>query len=101
MNTINLHMIEVKYYGPTNSRGSRIKLTSHRFEDSLYVPYNYKFNTTLDIARDYLEEQGCTIVGSGETKNGYIIAITNFKSLSDIKYGQLELVTLEESLGIK
>lgn len=37
----NLHAIQVKYLGPTNTLGSRVKLTSLRFGDSVTIDYDY------------------------------------------------------------
>ena len=37
----NYHIIVVSYLGATNSRGSRMKLTSLRFNDSITLNYDY------------------------------------------------------------
>ena len=55
---LNLHTIKVKYIGATNIRGSRVKLISERFEDSFTLPYDYAFNSAVDIAADWLEKNG-------------------------------------------
>lgn len=42
----NLHAIEVVYFGPTNYRGSRVKLLSELFEDSVWIDYDHRKNNT-------------------------------------------------------
>lgn len=86
----NFHLIEARYFGPTNSRGSRIKLTSSRFEQSKTIPYNYEFNNARDIAIDYLEKEGHNVLGSGEVNGHYVIVCGasdehTFKPLKEVK----------------
>jgi hypothetical protein len=38
----NLLLVTVKYLGPTDYRGSRIKLTLPRFGEVKRIPYNYE-----------------------------------------------------------
>ena len=75
MNIKNLHLIEVKYLPATNFRGSRVKLTSHRFNKSKTIAYNYSFNSIQEIAIDYLKKQGQPIIGKceGLKNSDYII----------------------------
>jgi hypothetical protein len=82
------HLIEAKYVGATNTRGSRIKLTSLRFpNDSFTVSYNYKFSNALDIAIDELENIGVKIVGYGydEKKGNYILSTETFEPIKQLK----------------
>jgi hypothetical protein len=45
MQTIkNYHALVITYLGPTNHRGSRIRIKSDRFEQAVTIPYNYEFN---------------------------------------------------------
>jgi hypothetical protein len=57
-NTENLHLIEVRCLGATNSKGSRIKIVSHRFNQSVILPLDYSYNSTLHQAADYLISRG-------------------------------------------
>ena len=78
----NLHMVEVKYLGATNTKGSRVKLTSHRFKSSITIPYSYEFNSADDIGTDWLEKNGFRPVFGGEWKNGQtIVAVEVFEPL--------------------
>lgn len=73
----NLHIIELKYLGATNTRGSRVKLTSKRFNESKTIAYNYKLNHIEDMAVEYLESKGFDIIGTAES---YVITKT-FESI--------------------
>lgn len=85
----NYHIIEVKYSGPTNTRGSHVKLTSARFQQTVSIPYDYSFNSAVDIAVDYLKNEGHAVVGTGETQRGYAVVLESidnkFKPLKEIK----------------
>jgi hypothetical protein len=82
-----VHLIEVKAFGATNSKGSRVKLTSLRFGDSIMVPYDYDFNTTKDLAESVLKKIGfkCVSYGYNEINGTYIICSTTFESLQESK----------------
>lgn len=85
--TPNYHAIRVSYLGPTNSRGSRMKLTSLRFNDSLMLSYDYSFNQGRDQAINFLQLNGFEVIGScyDEIKQDSIIICQNFMSLREIK----------------
>ena len=79
----NYHLLSVKYLGATNYRGSRVKITSDRFEQSVTIPYDYEENTIAGMAQKYLESKGFELVGLGEAKKGYILVSSTFKPLED------------------
>ena len=73
-NTKNLHLIEVKYLPATNYRGSRYKMTSERFGDSITKSYDYSLNSVQDMAVKWLKEHGQKIIGQCEgRKVDYIV----------------------------
>lgn len=76
----NFHAFEVKYLGPTNTKGSRIKITSKRFDQSITVPYSYEFNKASKQAVSELEKRGYVIVGQAEFGDKTIILSTTFES---------------------
>jgi len=82
----NLHLIQAKYMGATNYTGSRLKLTSLRFGDSLTVSKDYNFGGMADQAEALLKGLGFKLVGVGydESKGVYIFASTTFESLKDL-----------------
>jgi len=77
----NLHLIAVKYLGPTNSRGSRIKLESKRFKQSITLSYDYRVGNGVNQAMEYLEQKGFRIVGSGEFGDTDVIITSTFEPL--------------------
>jgi len=62
----NFHLITVKYLPATNTRGSRVKLTSTRFEQSVIIGYDHAKNNIEDIAVDYLKQNGHVIAGKAD-----------------------------------
>ena len=86
----NFHVIEVKYLGPTNTRGSRVKLTSTRFNDSITLSTDYAHNTTVSQAIEWLEKHGQKVAGTAELSNNtdaiLLEAIDGrFYSINDLK----------------
>ena len=81
MNLENYHIIKVSYLGATNTRGSRVKLHSERFEKSKMIPWNYKYSFPIPMAIDYLTKQGFELIGQAEGKDCYYIITNTFKSL--------------------
>lgn len=82
---MNAHMIFVTFHGPTNSRGSRIKLTSQRFEnrDAVTVSYDHSVSGTFNQAAMWLRDHGYTVLASGEMPNGYCFAVREFVPLKE------------------
>ena len=80
---------KIKYLGPTNYKGSRLKITDERFDQSIIIGFSYEYDNVLYQAIDYLEKNGFNIVGYSEMKNDYIIFCDNWGDdcikLKDIK----------------
>ena len=82
------HLIEVKYLGATNTRGSKIKITSLRFpNDSLTTSLNYADNSIKDSAIDLLNDFGFKISGYGydEKKGVFILCSEVFEPIKELK----------------
>ena len=77
----NYHILKVNYLGPTETRGSRIKISSERFNCSVQIPYNYAFNNALDGACEWLRLGNWDIIGTGEGKGHSYIITDTFKAL--------------------
>lgn len=58
----NLRAFEVKYLGPTNNNGSRIKITDTRNKISIIISYDYEANNATETALKYLNSIGFRIV---------------------------------------
>ena len=77
----NYHLITVKRLGATNTKGTRVKITSELFaHDSITLPYNYEYDTVKDLAIDKVKDTH-DIVGSGETKDSYVLVSSTFEPL--------------------
>ena len=85
----NFHLIEARYVGPTEHRGSRVILTSSRFSQFKTLAYDYSFNNAKDVAIDWLTKEGHNVVGSGEVRGHYVIVVADtdgeFKPLKEAK----------------
>jgi hypothetical protein len=82
----NFHLIEVKYLGATNNKGSRVKLTSLRFpNDSITTSLNYKNNSIKDDAIELFNELDFRITGYGydERKGVFIFCSETFEPLKE------------------
>jgi hypothetical protein len=81
----NFHLIEAKFIGPSNARGSKVKITSLRFGSSITENYDYQFGSTKDQAAETLKNLGFKPVGVGydEKKQVYIFCSEIFEDLKD------------------
>ena len=82
------HLIEAKYLGATNTRGSKVKLTSLRFpNDNLTASWNYEFSNLLDQALHILNNINIKVAGYGydEKKGTYILATETFEPIKQVK----------------
>lgn len=59
MQTQNLIAVTVRYVGPTDYRGSRIKISLPRFEERRCIPYDYEAKDAEDGAVRFLQNSGC------------------------------------------
>jgi hypothetical protein len=84
---MNAHLIECIYRGPTNFRGSRVQLISHRFpDDSISDGYDHDYSPGMqNQGRPILEKLGYSIICEGESKKGIIFAVREFKPLRGTK----------------
>lgn len=86
------HCIVVSYSGPTDTRGSRVKLSTfdlaHRNNNRAVVrffPYEYEINGVLDQALKIVEKSGLKIQAFCETRNEYFIVTKwDFEKLSKL-----------------
>lgn len=75
----NLRCIQVKYLGPTNTRGSRVKITENRLgsNDSITLPYDYKIGDDIQQAQKYLESRGINCLGYTELNDTLAIIVSD------------------------
>lgn len=78
-----LHCITVKYIGATNSRGSRIKLSSSRFSDSVTLAREYIHSNSREQAIEWLLNHQYKVVSYGEAAaNMDVLMCRKFEALS-------------------
>lgn len=87
----NVHLIEIKYLGATNTKGSRVKITSLRFKDSVTIPFNYQFTSIDEMFLSWLKDVGSDLGdmtrGYNEINNTYIFGTTVFDNIKNIAKG--------------
>ena len=75
----NLRGFEILYLGPTESKGSRVRIKDLRFNKTKIINYSYEFNQARDDAEVYLKSLGIPCLFCCETKNGSLILSDNFE----------------------
>jgi len=63
---VNTRLLSFKYLGPTDFKGSRVKITDKRFKKSKTIPYDHCYNNAGAVAARYLLNNGWDVVGSNE-----------------------------------
>ena len=84
-NTPHYHLLTVKYIGPTNTRGSRIKISSDRFDDARSFPYEHVYNGALAQALIWVQSPsgGFNVIGTAEGKGVDYIITDTFKGVKE------------------
>ena len=77
----NKHIIKVKFLGPTNHRGARIKLYSGRYNQSVTLDYSYHVGNVYNQAAMWLNYNGFEPLAMGEGREHYYIICETFKLL--------------------
>lgn len=75
----NYHVLKFKFLAPTDTRGSRIKITSERFESSVTLALKYNDVEPFDQVIEYLTDREFIIIGKAEGKDGMYIITDTFK----------------------
>lgn len=81
---MNAHLLIARHVGPTDTKGSRVRLTSQRFErDTVMEGCDRDCNGTFENARKKLTVLGYTEIRSGEMPEGYWFAVAEFQPLRE------------------
>ena len=62
--TPSMRGIEIRFYGPTNYKGSRIGLIDHEWKERVILDRDYAHGNIMAQAAAWLRSRGFTIVGS-------------------------------------
>lgn len=81
MQLTNFHALTIKHLWPTDTKGSRIKITSDRFEQSIILDRDYYSSSWLDQAITFLTQNWFNLIGMAEMNNQTIILSDTFKPL--------------------
>ena len=60
-NPTNLLAIEVRFIGPTNTKGCRVRLRLMGQRRIRVIPYAYELRDSEDVARKWLESNGVSV----------------------------------------
>jgi hypothetical protein len=74
----NLRAFEVTYLGPTDNRGTRIKIKDLRHHKTKIISYSYEHQCIKDDAINFLHSLNISCPYCCETEKGYIILSDNF-----------------------
>jgi hypothetical protein len=79
------HLLTVKYLGPTNTRGSRIRISSDRFKDSRTFSFDSVYNRSLDQALVWVQSASgqFNVIGTAEGKGVDYIITDTFKGVTE------------------
>ena len=76
----NTRAFKVKYYGATNTKGSRVLIHDLRFVVKKFISYDHKQNNIYDMANNYLKTRGIVCEFVAEDVDGYLLMTNNFNN---------------------
>lgn len=87
LTSFNTRVLNVKYLGPTNTMGSRIKIIDRHFNQSITIPFNYEFQNALQGAVAYLLNNGWSVTGFNSEchRTEFIVIISNWDSTQQLR----------------
>jgi hypothetical protein len=80
----NLLLVNVKYIGPTDYRGSRIKITLPRFGESKTIPYDYDGRDAEEGAVRYLASKGIAPMARACGPDGSAVLLFEFEHVDGL-----------------
>lgn len=86
----NLQILEVKYLGATDTKGSRVKISNNRFKESILVSYDYECNDSLEVALKQITKKHLVLgYNWDEKRNVYNIILeaekNDFQTLKQLR----------------
>lgn len=80
----NLHLIRVRYIGPSNTKPSRVKLISGRFGESVTFALDQSYRDSVEHAQAWLADHGFGVVAQAEMGGrDHALLSDTFKPLRD------------------
>lgn len=74
---LSTRVIEIKFVSPTNTHGDQVSLKDTHFNESKRINWDYRFNSALEVAVNYLVSLGIEIqsIAYNDHKDIYYIVI--------------------------
>lgn len=79
-----LRGFRVQFLGATNCRGSRVKITDMHNRNSKTIAFDYAYNNSWEVARDWLECHGIKIECRTADKDNDYLLTKNFDIMINI-----------------
>lgn len=92
-----LRALHIEFFGPTNTKGARVRIKDERNNVTKFLPYDYAVGDIVDQAYAYLKEKG--VIGDGvdvwgtdnpvdiqpmlmlhDSRRGYTLGVPNFET---------------------
>jgi len=86
----NYRVFTIRFLGPTDTRGARVKLIDYRHKTSKVIPYSYEHTTAISDAIVYLNSIGIKVVGKGGLNTREDVVFSNNFDI-DIRNGKVLL----------
>ncbi|KKN78327.1 hypothetical protein LCGC14_0351860 [marine sediment metagenome] len=79
----NYRAFDVKYIGPTDTKGARIRIHDTRHDKRIIIDFDYEENNGIyTTAADHLTKfRSIPIIGLSETNHGYLLFTDNFDTM--------------------
>lgn len=80
---VSVRVLNFKYLGPTNTKGSRVKITDKWFGQSVTISHDKRFSSAIESAVAYLLEREWAV--SGVNSENKIIIMSEWDSDKQLK----------------
>jgi hypothetical protein len=80
----NLHVLKCKFNGATDTSGEFVTVNSERFKQRIYIPYDYQFNDSEELAINKLIEMGFNILGRSSGNGCFYIISDTLKPIREV-----------------
>lgn len=74
---LSTRVIEVRFVSPTNNHGDQVSLKDTHFNESKRINWDYRFNSALEVAVNYLVSLGIEVqsIAYNDSRNIYYVVV--------------------------
>lgn len=74
---LSTRVIEVRFVSPTNNHGDQVSLKDTHFNESKRINWDYRFNSALEVAVNYLVSLGIEVqsIAYNDSKDVYYVVV--------------------------